>query len=113
MSKKISVKNQYEILELISKKSIILIHVRCIYVNLLILLKWLFQFGKSYIYNSKKYSGSGDPNSVQHNSDHQSESDRQPALLMETTLGRHAYVKLKVIIFFIKCGVSRIEYLLK
>lgn len=89
-----SKKNEYDILELITKKSIILIHVRCLYVNLLILLKWLFQFGKSYIYNSKKYSGSGD----QHIYDNQSESDRQPALLMETTLGRHAYVKLKVII---------------
>jgi epoxide hydrolase 4 len=76
-----------EVVKLIRKRDIIKIHSKSLFINLWVMVKWLFKFIKNEIlYNTRKIVEIDVP--VYPN--------KPPNCLMDSRLGRHSYVKLKV-----------------
>jgi epoxide hydrolase 4 len=76
-----------EIMKLIRKRDILKIYSKSVFINLWVLLKWLFKFIKNEIlYNTRKIVEIDVP----------TYPNKPPSCLMDNRLGRHSYVKLKV-----------------
>ena len=80
--------NQYSVLEIIPKKEILIIHLKCLLANILMMLKWCIDFVKNRFSSATLLR-----KSVESTSEFPSSP---PTFMMETNLGRHSYVKLDV-----------------
>ncbi|XP_058454851.1 epoxide hydrolase 4-like [Malaya genurostris] len=77
---------RYAVLEVISKKQILKVCLRCLVANLLLLLKWLFECVKCRVHKT----------TIMRKAIEQVEfPNKQPNFMAETKMGRHSYVKLE------------------
>lgn len=97
-----SVKN---VIEPLRKRAIVGFYIKSVLVGFFVVLKWIIAFLWSYVYNNKKYSNNDKDDSNVH--------DKPPTCLMDNSIGRHSYVKLKVRHFFhsIKLAIMLQSYL--
>lgn len=82
-------KNIKNVIEPLRKRAIVGFYVRSVLVGFFVVSKWIISFLWSYVYNNKKYS--------KYDKDDNNIHDKPPTCLMDNTIGRHSYVKLKVI----------------
>lgn len=76
----------YEVLEVISKKQIALVYLRCLLENCIVLLKWLFE----------SVRGRVNKTTIMRRAIEQAQfPNMQPNFMTETKMGRHSYVKLE------------------
>ncbi|XP_055637419.1 epoxide hydrolase 4-like [Toxorhynchites rutilus septentrionalis] len=87
---------QYEILEIIPKKEIFKVYLRCIVANLILLIKWLFESVKCRVNKT----------TIIRRAVEQVEfPNKQPNFMTEMNLGRHSYVKLENIkLHYVEAG---------
>lgn len=82
-------KRPNNVIEPLRKREIIVFYIKSVFVGLIVVLKWIISFLWSYVYNKKKNPTCDKDDGNIH--------DKPPICLMDTNIGRHSYVKLKVI----------------
>lgn len=88
----------YEVLETIPKLTILSFYLKSIFIGLWVLLKWfVYLIWSNLMYNTK--SDNNKKSSLSSSADYYDgyDHDKPPSILVDNKLGRHSYVKLKVI----------------
>lgn len=78
--------NQYDILQVIPKRQILKVYLRCLVANLILLVKWLFESVKNRLNQTTI---------IRRAIERTEFPNRQPNFMTETKMGRHSYVKLE------------------